>query len=59
MLKREFYFTDIVYRMSIEERKKHIEHVLDLCGKNDKINFHIIDDEDMPYSHQYIKFFSL
>lgn len=52
----EFYFTDIVYRMSIEERKKHIEHVLDLCGKNDKINFHIIDDEDMPYSHQYIKF---
>ena len=52
----EFYFTDIVYRMSIEERKKHIEHVLDLCKKNDKINFYIIDDEDVPYSHSYIKF---
>lgn len=52
----EFYFTDIVYRMSIEERKKHIEHVLELCEKNDKINFYIIDDEDIPYSHRYIKF---
>lgn len=52
----EFYFTDIIYRMSIEERKKHIEHVLELCDKNDKINFYVIDDEDMPYSHQYIKF---
>lgn len=52
----EFYFTDIVYRMSIEERKKHIEHVLELCKKNDKINFYIIDDEDIPYSHRYIKF---
>lgn len=52
----EFYFTDIVYRMSIEERKKHIEHVLELCKKNDKINFYVIDDEDIPYSHRYIKF---
>lgn len=52
----EFYFTDIIYRMSIEERKKHIDHVLELCDKNDKINFYVIDDEDIPYSHQFIKF---
>ncbi|GFI60970.1 hypothetical protein IMSAG049_00120 [Clostridiales bacterium] len=52
----EFYFTDIVYRMSIEERKKHIEHILELCEKNDHISFYILDDEDIPYSHQNVKF---
>ena len=52
----EFYFTDIVYRMSIEERKKHIDHVLELCEKNDNINFYVIDDEDATFSSQMIKF---
>ena len=52
----EFYFTDIIYRMSIDERKKHIQHVLDICRKNDNVNFYIIDDEDIPYSNQDICF---
>lgn len=52
----EFYFTDIVYRMSIDERKSHIQHVLELCEKNDRINFYVLDDEDSSYSSQIIKF---
>mgnify|MGYP000391108883 FL=1 len=36
--------------MSVEERKKHIQHVLDLVQKNPNIRFFIIDDECIPNS---------
>ena len=44
------YFADVVYHMSVEERKKHIQHVLDLVQKNPNIRFFIIDDECIPNS---------
>ena len=46
----EFYFTDIVYHMTPDERKQHIEHVLEVAEKNPKLKFYIIDDENMSYS---------
>lgn len=44
------YFADVVYHMSVEERKEHIQHVLELVQKNPKIRFFIIDDECIPNS---------
>ncbi len=52
----EFYFTDIVYRMTIEERKEHINYVLEIAKKNPNVNFYVIDDEDMPYPHHLVLF---
>ncbi|MPM75066.1 hypothetical protein SDC9_122057 [bioreactor metagenome] len=52
----KFYFTDIEYKMTIEERKEHINYVLEIAKKNPYINFYIIDDEDIPYPHHLILF---
>lgn len=49
----EFYCTDIIYRMSIEERTAHIERVIEICDLNPKINFYIIDDENISYPNNY------
>ncbi len=54
----EFYCTDVVYRMSVEERKAHIQRVIEICELNPKINFYIIDDENLSYPNKYA-FFSL
>lgn len=42
------YFTDVVYHMSVEERKRHIEYILEVIQKNPNIRFFIIDDEFIP-----------
>lgn len=52
----EFYFTDIIYRMTIEERKQHINYVLEIAKKNPNVNFYILDDEDMAYPHHLVIF---
>lgn len=44
----EIIFADIVYNMTPEERKLHIEKVLDITKINQKINFHVIDEELLP-----------
>lgn len=44
------YFTDIVYHLSEDERKKHLKHVIELIQKNPNIRFYIIDDEYVPNS---------
>lgn len=52
----EIYFTDIHYKMTVEERKEHINHLIELSKKNPKLNFFIIDDEKIPYSIKNIDF---
>ncbi len=52
----EFYCTDIIYRMSIEERKAHIERVIEICDLNPKINFYIIEDETISYPNKHALF---
>lgn len=52
----EFYFTDIIYRMTIDERKEHINYVLNIAKVNPNINFYVIDDEDIPYPNNLFSF---
>lgn len=52
----EFYCTDIIYRMSTEERVAHIERVIEICDLNPKINFYIIEDENISYPNKYALF---
>jgi hypothetical protein len=42
------YFADVVYNLTPEERKLHIQRVLELTKKNPNINFYVIDDEYLP-----------
>jgi hypothetical protein len=44
----EIYFADVVYNMTPEERKLHIQRVLEITQKNPNIHFYIIDDEYLP-----------
>lgn len=44
----EIIFADIVYNMTPEERKLHIQKVLDVTKKNPKIHFYVIDEEFLP-----------
>lgn len=44
----EIIFADIVYNMTPEERKLHIQKVLDITQKNPKIHFYVIDEELLP-----------
>ena len=30
---RKLYFTDVMHKMSVEERKAHLNHVLEMCEK--------------------------
>lgn len=44
----EIIFADVVYNMTPEERKLHIQKVLDITKKNPNIHFYVIDDEYLP-----------
>lgn len=44
----EIIFADIVYNMTPEERKLHIQKVLDTSKINPKIHFYVIDEELLP-----------
>lgn len=44
----EIIFADIVYNMTPEERKLHIEKVLNITKANPKIHFYAIDEELLP-----------
>ncbi len=49
------YFADVVYHMSVNERRSHLEHILELIQKNPNIRFFIIDDEFIPNSDTLIR----
>lgn len=44
----EIVFLDVVYNMSVPERKMHIQKVLDITKKNPNIHFFVIDDDCLP-----------
>lgn len=44
----EIIFADVVYNMTPEERKLHIQKVLEITKKNPNIRFYVIDDEYLP-----------
>ncbi len=44
----EIVFLDVVYHMSVPERKLHIQNVLDITKKNPNIHFFVIDDDCLP-----------
>ena len=44
----EIVFLDVVYNMSVAERKLHIQKVLELTKKNPNIHFYVIDDDCLP-----------
>ena len=52
----EIIFADVVYHMTPEERKLHIENVLALSKKNPNIQFYVIDDEQLVNTQQMIHF---
>ena len=52
----ELIFADVVYHMTPEERKLHIENVLALSKKNRNIQFYVIDDEQLVNNHQGLHF---
>lgn len=52
----ELYFTDVLHKMSLEERKAHINNVLNSYTKNKNLNFYIIDEEKISYSTSLINF---
>jgi len=44
----EIVFLDVVYNMSVTERKLHIQKILDMTKKNPNIRFYVIDDDCLP-----------
>lgn len=44
----EIIFADIVYNMTPDERKLHIQKVLDITKVNPNIHFYVIDEELLP-----------
>lgn len=44
----EIVFLDVVYHMTVPERKLHIQKVLDITKKNPNIHFYVIDDDCLP-----------
>lgn len=44
----EIIFADVVYNMTPDERKLHIQKVLDITKNNPNIHFYVIDDEYLP-----------
>lgn len=52
----DLYFTDVMHKMSLEDRQAHIEHLLDICRRNDRLNFYVIDEEKIPYSQKLVNF---
>ena len=52
----EIIFADVIYHMTPEERKLHIENVLALSKKNRNIQFYVVDDEQLVNKQQMIQF---
>ena len=52
----EIIFADVIYHMTPEERKLHIENVLALSKKNRNIQFYVVDDEQLVNKQQMIHF---
>lgn len=52
----EIIFADVVYHMTPEERKLHIENVLALSKKNPNIQFYVVDDEQLVNTQHLMKF---
>lgn len=48
----EIIFTDVVHRLSPEQRKSHIQNVLEVSQKNPNIVFYLIDDEKLPVKNR-------
>ena len=44
----EIIFADIIYNMTPEERKQHIQSVLNITQANPNIHFYILDEELLP-----------
>ena len=44
----EIVFSDVIYKMTPEERKLHIQNALALSADNPEIKFHVINDDDLP-----------
>ena len=44
----EIIFADIIYNMTPEERKQHIQSVLNITQMNPNIHFYVIDEELLP-----------
>lgn len=52
----EIYFTDVMHRMSVDERKAHINHLLEMSKRNPKLNFYVIDEEKVDVSAKLMNF---
>ena len=52
----KLYFTDVMHKMTPEERTAHIKHVLDVYTKNKNLNFYVIDEEKIPIPVELISF---
>ncbi|MDD5945317.1 MAG: hypothetical protein PUD43_06350 [Clostridia bacterium] len=52
----ELYFTDVMHRMTVDERKAHIAHVLKEYSQNENLNFYIIDEEKIHFPTKLINF---
>jgi hypothetical protein len=50
----EIIFADIVYNMTPDERKLHIQKVLQTSKINPKIRFYVIDEELLPNAQHLI-----
>ncbi|MDO5132205.1 MAG: hypothetical protein Q4D81_04365 [Eubacteriales bacterium] len=48
----EIIFTDVVHRLTPEQRKNHIRNILDVTKNNPNIVFYLIDDEKLPVKNR-------
>ena len=55
----DLYFTDVMHKMSLEDRQAHIEHLLNICRRNDRLNFYVIDEEKITVLPEAGQFFSV
>ncbi len=49
------YYADVPYKMSADEIREHMDHVLGLVEKNPNIHFHIIDDDYLQDSDHLLR----
>ncbi len=45
LTKGEIYYTDVCYRLTIEERLEHLKNIIEVAKKNSKIKFTILDED--------------
>ena len=56
----DLYFTDVMRAQNVAGGQAgYIEHLLDICRRNDRLNFYVIDEEKIPYSPEAGQFFSV